>query len=78
MPTTKTTPTTTTAAKTKIVKQQRWVPPTARENLDPTEVVFRTLRGYVYREREREKSVRLRERETEREGVELCSSAQEH
>jgi len=27
------------------VKSQRWVPPTARENLDPTELRFRKIRG---------------------------------
>lgn len=32
-------------AKGPPVRTQRWVPPTARENLDPTEVVFRKIRG---------------------------------
>lgn len=26
-------------------RSQRWVPPTSRENLDPTELIFRKIRG---------------------------------
>lgn len=36
----------TTATKVAAASRtKRWVPPTARENLDPTEIVFRKIRG---------------------------------
>ena len=43
--TTKTGKDTPTATQAKPTRSQRWVPPSARENLDPTEVIFRKVRG---------------------------------